>query len=454
MERKFFEAALNHANTWVDMAPSMPGGHLGIIHANRGLQKPDAVKKGCLAFIAQFPDRVEGYLLLADHLSHKGEHVRALQLLEAARGKVRYPERVREAIMQVHLSAGDTEEALRQALVLLSSNPTDSRIWEVFLAALDRHLTGGEGVREIPMFSDEQGGASSHVEEAHKLGQQEKHALAARHMIRAIFSGEQTAGMFNDAGCLVAPVLGTDVATPFFRMALIVAPNYREASQNLAAVRAQSSQRQRGQLIEALTRQIAENGGTSFAENELGELLAVEGRIADAKRHFRRALDIDPTDARALLNLGQVQFRAGDLSRALRTVRLAVEHAGSWLEPAYRHSWLLLQQEEVSEDDLIEIVTRENRMINQDSMYYQALGRLLRAERYLLLKSGRLCRVKAEDCLNFSRYRDGDRGGSGHTHRVECPRRAECGIESAGISNVCRDRAEFGRKNKVGRIFR
>jgi Flp pilus assembly protein TadD len=63
--------------------------------------------------------------------------------------------------------------------------------------------------------------------------------------------------------------------------------------------------------------------------NNLGFLLLVDGRPADAVVHLEQAARLDPTDRRAFNNLGFAYGALGDDRRALESFRAAVDEAGA-----------------------------------------------------------------------------------------------------------------------------
>lgn len=62
-----------------------------------------------------------------------------------------------------------------------------------------------------------------------------------------------------------------------------------------------------------------------LAENNLGEVLAKQGRIDEAGAHFRRALDLNPNFAQALQNMGMLSVQQGRSKDAVDYFSRAVE---------------------------------------------------------------------------------------------------------------------------------
>lgn len=65
----------------------------------------------------------------------------------------------------------------------------------------------------------------------------------------------------------------------------------------------------------------------AFLENELGTHALKDGKHADAARHFQAAIDLDPSNPPAHLNLGDVRFAQGDAAGAVAAWEHLVECA-------------------------------------------------------------------------------------------------------------------------------
>jgi len=72
------------------------------------------------------------------------------------------------------------------------------------------------------------------------------------------------------------------------------------------------------------------NPNVAFAQNNLGSIALMEGRLADAVERFEHALELDPDDAKAENNLGLALVRLGRLEDAEPHYRRAVA-----LDPRY-----------------------------------------------------------------------------------------------------------------------
>jgi len=79
--------------------------------------------------------------------------------------------------------------------------------------------------------------------------------------------------------------------------------------------------------IELLERAIQFGADAASDWNELGLACLEAGRLEAARRHFRAAVERDPTDYRAAVNIAVVHQAAGDLDRAMRQLgRVAAVH--------------------------------------------------------------------------------------------------------------------------------
>jgi len=72
------------------------------------------------------------------------------------------------------------------------------------------------------------------------------------------------------------------------------------------------------------THTLAVTGPNFMAEDSLGAALMDEGKLPEAKKHFERAVAINPRDAFGLLDLGACEKLSGDLVEAMRNYEAAV----------------------------------------------------------------------------------------------------------------------------------
>jgi tetratricopeptide (TPR) repeat protein len=349
-------------------------------------------------FIKKFPAESEGYLLVANQLAEEKNYEDAFKILIGGLSKVAVRRPLQHAVAQLYFADEQWERGLLQLMHLLRAAPMDTVLWRDYLRGIDQ-LIARDLKGELPDVSRE-----IHLKTAYELADKRQLTLSIRHMLRAIGKGEQSVAVLNDLGCMITPVLGGDVAIPFFRLALATAPNYREAASNLAHAQAHTDKQSREQAIQQLLEAVKSGEPSAAIQNELGELYARDGDLSTARVHFERAVEIDSTHAPSWLGLGQVKFRAGSLNGALKAVELAVAHRGEWLEPLYWHSWLLLQQkrDDISEDQELLIAARESQLENQDNVYYQALGRLLVAQRYYKRKPAPVAKSKVRHSMFFA----------------------------------------------------
>lgn len=91
----------------------------------------------------------------------------------------------------------------------------------------------------------------------------------------------------------------------------------------------------RGRIMEAiraLRRAVELEPTSSTSHNQLGSALLVAGRLADATAAYREAVRLDPENAEALYNLGLVLEREGNARGAAEAYRRFLRHAPPRLE--------------------------------------------------------------------------------------------------------------------------
>lgn len=88
--------------------------------------------------------------------------------------------------------------------------------------------------------------------------------------------------------------------------------------------------------LEAQRGLVADNPGDGAAHNDLGNLLVLAGRYAEAEDAYRRAVEVDPEAASFHYNLALLLQQRGSLKDATRHLRRVVE-----LEPG--HAWAHFQ---------------------------------------------------------------------------------------------------------------
>ena len=88
------------------------------------------------------------------------------------------------------------------------------------------------------------------------------------------------------------------------------------------------SQRRPGDAQQALLQSLALRE-YAMTRNNLGGLLELDGRLAEAEREYRRALELDPRLGQALANLGELYARQARYEEALAPLRRAFEVAPS-----------------------------------------------------------------------------------------------------------------------------
>jgi Flp pilus assembly protein TadD len=125
------------------------------------------------------------------------------------------------------------------------------------------------------------------------------------------------------------------------------------------------------------------------------ERLLAEGKVAEAKRIFEQALDADPNDARAWLDVGLAHEATGDFASAEKAYRRATEVDGNFAE-AFNNLGVLLREG----GKLAEATTMLERAAALDpqltaarfnlGLAYEEQGKLAEAEREYLATIDRL----------------------------------------------------------------
>src|SRR5881296_1992354 len=83
---------------------------------------------------------------------------------------------------------------------------------------------------------------------------------------------------------------------------------------------------------------------SSVAQNDFGEALAQQGKLAEAIEHYRQALNIKPDHAVAQNNLGDALTKQGNLAEAIEHYRQAVNIKPDYADAHYNLGGALAQQ--------------------------------------------------------------------------------------------------------------
>jgi len=105
-------------------------------------------------------------------------------------------------------------------------------------------------------------------------------------------------------------------------------PTAEEATQAQQTIEHAQEAIDRGELETArleLLQQVARTPGSAEAQQRLGAVFQLEGRMAEAKECFLKALARDPDYVDALIGLGQVETQEGDAESALKRFETAIE---------------------------------------------------------------------------------------------------------------------------------
>jgi Flp pilus assembly protein TadD len=126
------------------------------------------------------------------------------------------------------------------------------------------------------------------------------------------------------------------------------------------------------------------------AHNNLGELLAQQGRLDEAAIHFTKALDINPSFAHARHNMGMIFVQRGNLDEAIQEFQKAIE-----LEPTFADAYNKLGAALASRGRLDEAIASFSKAIEINPAYGSAHANLGSAYE----QQGRLTEAIAEYAL-------------------------------------------------------
>ncbi|HZT81045.1 MAG TPA: tetratricopeptide repeat protein [Gemmataceae bacterium] len=115
-----WDAALAHLETLEKLQPDNPDVKLWRAAAYRGQGKPDEAERVYRDFVARYPDRVNGYLGLAELLEKSKKYDAALK--EIARWQKRFPDDLNGVQAEIRLlcASGHVEQAVRRADTFLT----------------------------------------------------------------------------------------------------------------------------------------------------------------------------------------------------------------------------------------------------------------------------------------------------------------------------------------------
>jgi tetratricopeptide (TPR) repeat protein len=105
-------------------------------------------------------------------------------------------------------------------------------------------------------------------------------------------------------------------------------PTPEEAAQAQQVIEHAQAAIDRGDVAEAkaaLEQQVARTPASAVAQQRLGAVYLLDGRLAEAKECFSRALKIDPDYVDAVIGLGQVETLEGDADSARKRFETAIE---------------------------------------------------------------------------------------------------------------------------------
>ena len=116
---------------------------------------------------------------------------------------------------------------------------------------------------------------------------------------------------------------------------------------------------------------LAKNPGSWMAHNNLGHLLARQGKTGEAIRHYREALRLRPGHANALNNLGNALLHQGKIAEAEAALRRALA-----AEPGHPNARNNLSQALLAQGRLNEAVSELESLIRREPRYAPAHANL------------------------------------------------------------------------------
>jgi len=159
---------------------------------------------------------------------------------------------------------------------------------------------------------------------AFKLGNSE---LALKSLQEAIRLDPLNAFLHNNLGETYRGLNRLEDAENCYVKALALRPDYSEANANLGLVLHASEKIER----------------SARGYVNLGIALEAAGRVADAERSYRRALESEPDNPGAHLGIGHVLERAGQLAEAEQSARKALALKPDWAEAHHNLGGVLLR---------------------------------------------------------------------------------------------------------------
>lgn len=138
-----------------------------------------------------------------------------------------------------------------------------------------------------------------------------------------------------------------DAAADSYREAIRIAPNLADAHCNLGILLYEQGAMQEAEECLALALEAAP--GSPVVEANLGAVLAGLERHEDAERHLKKALQRLPQNPDILFNIGRAAYAGGQLDRAVKFYRLAIEFAPDFAAAHHSLAHALLARGELAE---------------------------------------------------------------------------------------------------------
>jgi tetratricopeptide (TPR) repeat protein len=294
---------------------------LALNYHQRGLLEPAATVYEEL--LAEQPDHPDALHLLGALMHQRGDHARALDLIDRAIA-------VRPGVAAFHANRAEALRALgrleesstscREALRLRPRNPEVLNNLGLVLLAQD-HLTDavehfGEATRLRPDFAL----AHNNLGNALRLMGDAEAAMARFREALRIVPGMAEA--HTNLGQLLLERKRLDEALPHCQEAVRMRPDFAEAHSNLGNVLREMGRFHEARVAYASALRL--NPGIGVIHNNIGQVLQEEGRLDEALTWYHQALKLDPGSARIHGNLASLLAEREDREGAIASYEQAL----------------------------------------------------------------------------------------------------------------------------------
>ena len=143
----------------------------------------------------------------------------------------------------------------------------------------------------------------------------------------------------------------------------------------------EDSRRILGKAVQAYLQALEINPNDASAYKNLGDLLVEQGNLEEAIQTYRQALELDPNDASAYNNLGGALVGQGDLEESIRVYRQALELDPNDADIYYNFGRALIGQGNLEE--AVQVYYQALEINPNDADVYYYLGKALTGQKKL-----------------------------------------------------------------------